>query len=499
MSGLTIFGLYAIVLTGCKTASKARTDCEVYDHNQDMMVLDADCDGTPDNVQDTGNSGVNLTDIVDSDGDGVSDETEIEMGTDPNNPDSDGDGKPDGKEDADEDGVPDYVEIELGTDPNQADSNGDGIPDGQDDTDGDGLNNSEEGVLGTSSESADSDGDGISDYLEVWVYGTDPTTPDQDEDSDGIPDVFENRDDICSDPETVDQDYDGDGLPNVVEGCLGTNYVEADTDGDGIDDGREYQFGLNPLIADAVDSDGDGFPDFVEEILGTDPQSPTDALSVLEILIDEGRELLAEFIGLDECGDIGSGDDDDDDDSSGGFGLADCASTEYESPAVITSEPVDMDGDGVPDPVQECYVGVIDCDFGEQILLTTNGSTVFDSTFYNEHLFADIDEAYDYAGKELVYEVDNQGMRMDITLTSVCQDMDIFLLFEEETGACPQDTASYDAFDFLESSRKDGIGIEPDFLDTKSIYSTNVAPHLLIIEAKDSAEHLPFLLSVTCQ
>ena len=497
MDRLCFLSLCGLIFVGCTSTSKQRSNCEVYDPEQDLLLIDEDCDGTPEGTGSTGSGGTNLLDIQDSDGDGVSDETEVLMGTDPNNPDSDGDGKPDGKEDADEDGVPDYVEVELGTDPNQADSDGDGIPDGQDDNDGDGLTNAEEGVLGTSSEGADSDGDGASDYLEVWVYGSDPTTVSDDDDSDGFPDEFEDREGICSDSDTVDQDYDGDGLPNVVEGCLGTSYVEADSDGDGIDDGKEYLLGLNPLIADAEDSDGDGFPDIIEQLLGTDPQSATDALSVLEILYEHGRDLLEFFTGPDECGDPGTGEGTDG--STGGFGLADCSSTEYETPSVIISEPVDLDGDGEPDPVQECFVGTIDCDFGEQILIASNGSEVFDSAFYNEHLFADIDEAYDYSGKELVYQVDNGGMRMDITLTSVCQDMDLFLFFEEETGACPQDTSTYDAFDFMETSRKDGIGIEPDYLDTKSIYSQNIAPHLLVIEAKDTAIHEPFILSVTCQ
>jgi hypothetical protein len=44
---------------------------------------------------------------ADSDGDGLSDRKEATMGLDPNNPDTDGDGIPDGLDDADGDGVPD--------------------------------------------------------------------------------------------------------------------------------------------------------------------------------------------------------------------------------------------------------------------------------------------------------------------------------------------------------------------------------------------------------
>ena len=47
-------------------------------------MLDSDCDGNP-------NNGCN-----DSDGDGIFDDVEIMIGTDPNDPDSDDDGVPDG-------------------------------------------------------------------------------------------------------------------------------------------------------------------------------------------------------------------------------------------------------------------------------------------------------------------------------------------------------------------------------------------------------------------
>ncbi|CAN5646068.1 hypothetical protein BH24ACT21_BH24ACT21_13680 [soil metagenome] len=43
----------------------------------------------------------------DSDNDGLSDRREQALGTDPNNPDTDGDGTPDGRDDSDGDGLPD--------------------------------------------------------------------------------------------------------------------------------------------------------------------------------------------------------------------------------------------------------------------------------------------------------------------------------------------------------------------------------------------------------
>ena len=472
---------------------------------------------------------------LDTDGDGVTDVIEEQLGTDPNNADSDGDGIPDSQEDSDGDGIPDFVEIEMGSDPNSpegsiynadsdgdgipdyqeiamgmdpynADSDGDGLADGLEDNDSDGISNADEIIFGTNPNNRDSDGDGISDYLEIWVYGTDPTFSDIDTDGDGFPDSYEELDEICSDPNMLDHDMDGDGIPDVVEGCLGTDYTSADSDGDGMNDGQEMLMGLNPLIQDAIDGDGDGIPDIVEEWLGTNPDDPSDKGDAMKALVNKGIELLKQgfdfFFGdsSDECGgSSGGGTDTGEETSSGGFGLADCGSTEYESPAVILgSDYPDTDGDGVPDIPQECFVGTIDCSFGEKVLLATNGTSIFDASFYNQHQVAQITN-YTYGGTELVYQVDNQGQRMNITLTSVCQDMDLFVLFKEETNACPQDLSSYDAFDFMESSRKDGIGIEPVFLDTKSIYANNVAPHTLIIETKDNSPIEPFLLSVTCQ
>lgn len=75
--------------------------------------------------------------VVDTDGDGLSDDDEIVWGTDPNNGDTDGDGLLDGTEvndlgtnplsgDTDGDGLSDGAEVTLGTDPLNWDTDGDG-------------------------------------------------------------------------------------------------------------------------------------------------------------------------------------------------------------------------------------------------------------------------------------------------------------------------------------------------------------------------------------
>ena len=117
--------------------------------------------------------------IEDTDGDGIIDYLEYRYGTDRDNPDTDGDGLSDYVEisytgtdptlysteddgicdadrDSDDDGITNIEEVNIGTDP--------GCPD----TDGDGLNDGEEiTVYGTDPLLADTDGDGASDGWEI--------------------------------------------------------------------------------------------------------------------------------------------------------------------------------------------------------------------------------------------------------------------------------------------------------------------------------------------
>lgn len=122
--------------------------------------------------------------LVDSDGDGLSDQQELEIGTDPTNVDSDGDLLSDG------------VEVRMGLKP-QYDVGGinqDVIkgcnPDL--DTDGDRLNDCEERVLGTDGCISDTDGDGLPDLVE-FLQGTNPLIADDlaDDDHDGMSNVDE--------------------------------------------------------------------------------------------------------------------------------------------------------------------------------------------------------------------------------------------------------------------------------------------------------------------
>ncbi len=172
-------------------------------------------------------------------------------GTDPNNPDSDGDGLLDG------------AEVNLyATDPSHTDSDRDGL------LDGDEIN-----VYATNPAKRDTDGDGLWDGDEVNVHGTNPNHADTD--GDGLLDSYElakGFDPLVGGEET--QDPDLDGLDNLGEQAAGTDPFNADSDGDRLLDGAEVvQHGTNPLDSD---SDNDGFFDDAEISAGTDPNNAND-------------------------------------------------------------------------------------------------------------------------------------------------------------------------------------------------------------------------------
>jgi hypothetical protein len=84
--------------------------------------------------------------------------------------------------DTDGDGIPDDVEIQLGLDPRNA-------VDAQEDLDRDGLTNLQEYLLGTDIRNPDTDGDGLKDGDEVNIHHTNPLIADTD--GDLIPDGVE--------------------------------------------------------------------------------------------------------------------------------------------------------------------------------------------------------------------------------------------------------------------------------------------------------------------
>jgi predicted flap endonuclease-1-like 5' DNA nuclease len=272
------------------------------------VLEDYDGDGMPDELPDdypdTGVEPYTLVEDEDDDNDGMSDTNESIIGTDPRNPDSDGDGFCDGNGTGDGSCYPGPDSSPL--DPNlPVNTDGDAYPDI--DPDGPGGLTADD----------DDDNDGFLDITEVdcLTNSTDATDMPNDLDDDGICDA-------------LDPDMDGDGIANIAElgEPLGTEAGNADTDGDGVCDGPEAPANGGciagpdafPLdAAGAQDTDGDGMPD---RLLGTSTSVPP----------------LVEDL-------------DDDDDTWSDVDETLCGS----NPILDTSIPADTDGDGLCDALDD--------------------------------------------------------------------------------------------------------------------------------------------------
>jgi outer membrane protein OmpA-like peptidoglycan-associated protein len=195
------------------------------------------------------------------------------------------------EDDKDMDGLGKCVEEKLGTDPLNPDTDGDDLKDGEEvnkyftlplnpDTDADGLKDGEEVMkYKTDPLKADTDGDGLKDGDEVVKYKTDPLQTDTD--GDGLSDSAEIMT-YKTDP--IKADTDGEGLKDGDEvSKYKTDPLKTDTDSDGLPDNEEVlTYKTNPLV---VDTDGGSIGDGVEVKRGTDPLDPADDVIKIDVPI----------------------------------------------------------------------------------------------------------------------------------------------------------------------------------------------------------------------
>lgn len=160
--------------------------------------------------------------------------------------------------DSDGDGLPDYKEQQLGSDPTKRDSDDDGCSDllelnvGWDPLVPGSQNN--QCVCTPNERTTDTDNDGLNDCEEKWI-GTDSFTPDSDKDSAG-----NNSGDLV--PDGLDYTYIQDPLfPNV-----GTDY-----DADGFNDLQELQTHMDSHVNDSQDREAWAY-DYV--YLNQQPDNP---------------------------------------------------------------------------------------------------------------------------------------------------------------------------------------------------------------------------------
>jgi hypothetical protein len=141
--------------------------------------------------------------------------------------------------DLDGDNYPDAQELEIGLDPTNIDTDGDGV------ADGDELN-----IYGTDPFTWDSDGDGLSDGTELYDTHTDPLVWEDHSGGETDTAAATSAEPVAEDTSATEAtagDSDSDRLSDADEAAIGTDPNNPDSDGDGYYDGDEANLGTDPF------------------------------------------------------------------------------------------------------------------------------------------------------------------------------------------------------------------------------------------------------------
>ncbi|MGH8193748.1 MAG: Calx-beta domain-containing protein [Woeseiaceae bacterium] len=340
----------------------------------------------------------------DPDGDGLTNEREEEIGTDPQVADTDSDGVNDGDEDA------------AGTDPLDprafADADGDLVPDPVETTDGTDPNNP--------ASFQDSDSGGTADHVETVTYATfgatatdplDPLDDRRDFDGDGLPDRLEIS--IGGAPDSADSptqggagDDSGNGVSNAVDAYLATLGIASadatsDFDRDGYPDVAEIGLALSPSSSAASDSDGDGVPNVIELLAGVDIDATTDSDADG---VPDAREIALNADPLDANSPVANGAADDDGDGAGNaienvlqaFGIDDADnSSDSDADGLTDADEIRFGADPLHDEQPVPWIELSQAAFGPVRALSPDGGVATASAMIGGHQSG---LSYDWSG-----------------------------------------------------------------------------------------------------
>ncbi|RDH80768.1 MAG: hypothetical protein DIZ80_17230 [endosymbiont of Galathealinum brachiosum] len=341
----------------------------------DDIDIDDDNDGIPDSLEGDG--------ITDSDGDGIVDSLDLDSDNDgitdlmesgitnPESLDTDNNGQIDTDNPVGTNGLADIIETTIDSgivnynNGNTIDTDGDGVEDFRDlDSDNDGIpdvteaggNDSDNnGIIGTGTPVVDSNG--LPSALITSPTDTDgdgiPDHLQLDSDGDGISDLIEGGGTDSNDDGKVDgfTDNNGDGFD---DGTLNTPLPLTDTDGDGTPDYQDNDDVDNDGITDSIDldDDNDGIPDSLEGngLVDTDGDGVVDSRD-----LDSDNDGLFDLVesGITDPSSLDSDNNGQIDSSNdvGSNGIADVIETSPDSGTINYNNGsiIDTDNDGIED------------------------------------------------------------------------------------------------------------------------------------------------------